>query len=101
MIKAKTYKELLAEIANLQGEAEAARKAELAAVIAEVKATIKVYGLTASDLGMRVTGAGKAEVAKFADPETGLQWGGIGKRPRWLQQALASGKALEDFRISR
>lgn len=101
MVKAKTYKELLAEIAQLQGEAEAARKAELAAVIAEVKATIKVYGLTASDLGMRVTSAGKTEVAKFADPESGLQWGGIGKRPKWLQQALASGKTLEDFRVTR
>lgn len=101
MAKAKTYTELLAEIAKLQEEAEVARKAEMAAAIAEVKATMKQYGLTVADLGMRPAKPGKTKVAKFLDPSTGMQWGGIGKRPRWLQQALAAGKKLEDFRVSR
>jgi DNA-binding protein H-NS len=35
---------------------------------------------------------------KFRD-ETGRTWGGIGKRPQWLRDALAAGKSLQDFAV--
>lgn len=46
------------------------------------------------------TGRGKkrARSAKFRDA-AGNSWGGMGKRPQWLRDALASGKRLEDFLI--
>lgn len=37
-------------------------------------------------------------VAKYRDA-AGNTWGGMGKRPQWLRDALASGKQLEDFLI--
>ena len=39
-----------------------------------------------------------ARSAKFRDA-AGNTWGGMGKRPQWLRDALASGKRLEDFLI--
>lgn len=37
---------------------------------------------------------------KYRNPENPEQtWTGRGKRPRWLQQALSQGAALEDFAI--
>jgi DNA-binding protein H-NS len=40
-----------------------------------------------------------ARSAKFRDA-AGNTWGGMGKRPQWLRDALASGKRLEDFLIA-
>lgn len=37
-----------------------------------------------------------AAKAKYCDGK-GNEWGGRGPRPRWLRQALAEGKKLEDF----
>jgi DNA-binding protein H-NS len=37
---------------------------------------------------------------KFQNPEDrSMTWSGRGKQPRWLKQLLASGRAIEDFRI--
>ena len=38
--------------------------------------------------------------AKYAD-EHGNTWSGIGRRPRWLNEALATGKTLADFLIGQ
>jgi hypothetical protein len=38
--------------------------------------------------------------AKYAD-EHGNTWSGKGRRPRWLNEALTSGRALSDFAIGR
>jgi DNA-binding protein H-NS len=40
--------------------------------------------------------AKKAAKAKYQDG-TGNSWGGFGPRPKWLKDALAGGKKLEDF----
>jgi len=37
--------------------------------------------------------------AKYRN-DTGGAWGGIGKRPQWLRDALAAGKKLEDFAVN-
>ncbi len=40
--------------------------------------------------------------AKYRNPADPTQtWSGRGKRPRWLQQALAQGARLEDFAVNR
>ena len=44
-------------------------------------------------------GRKRARSAKFRDA-AGHTWGGMGKRPQWLRDALASGKRLEDFLIA-
>ena len=40
--------------------------------------------------------------AKFQNPEQPSEtWSGRGKRPRWLDAQLRSGKRIDDFRIER
>jgi|CXWL01.1.fsa_nt_gi DNA-binding protein H-NS len=39
---------------------------------------------------------------KYRNPSNPSEvWGGMGKRPSWLRDALAAGKALTDFETSR
>lgn len=103
---------LHAQIAKLQQRADALKKAALQRVLRE----IQIHGLTSADLfggGVDVgngraprkttaAGGAKTKVAKapkFGDDQ-GNVWGGMGKRPQWLKDALASGAKLEDFLLA-
>lgn len=107
---AKTYADIQKEIESLQKAAETLRQKEVAGVIERIKTAIATYQLTASDLGL---GTGKAASApKRAKARRGAKaargagyrdaagntWSGRGRRPGWLNAALAAGKSLEDFR---
>ncbi|MBL0419940.1 H-NS histone family protein [Ramlibacter sp. AW1] len=115
----KTYAEIQAEIARLQQEAESVREAEVAGVIERMREAIEVYGITARDLGFsgsesasasrggrrpagraagRRAAAGADGAPKYRDP-SGQVWSGRGPRPRWLREALESGRSLEEFRV--
>lgn len=44
----------------------------------------------------------KVSQTTYANPANPFQtWGGRGKRPRWLVNALASGQTLDDLRVER
>lgn len=120
------YHEYLKQIEDLRKKAETARREEIAAAIAEIKQQIKLYGLTADDLGFgerkprgrpakaAVEKAGPKKPArkargaspmkgvkrpiKFRGPE-GQPWSGVGKRPLWVTQALAEGRTLAEFEV--
>ena len=110
----KTYTQIVKQIETLKLEAEKMRKQEVAGVITRIRDAIKFYNLTGADLGLGglAKGAGstmpaaKRKKAK-AKPsravkyrnDSGGTWGGIGKRPRWLQEAVAAGKTVEDFAV--
>lgn len=117
----KTYAVLQAEIEKLQAQAEAVRQSELEGVIARIREAIEFYGLKPQDLGFTARGAAKAVPAegkvrrrrgagakrkvaavqkapRFRDAQ-GNVWVGRGPRPKWLREALASGKTLEDFAV--
>jgi DNA-binding protein H-NS len=114
----KTYSQLVKQIETLKQEAEKLRKQEISDVVKRIREAIDFYGLTAADLGLgagakpvakvaskRAAKTGKAAKstkstlpAKFRD-ENGNTWGGRGKRPQWLRDALAAGKTLSDFAI--
>jgi DNA-binding protein H-NS len=112
---AKTYAQLQKEIETLSREAAQLKRKEAADVIARIKEAIQIYGLTAGDLGLVSTRGKRAGArkdpkmaapkkarqagAKFRD-ENGNTWGGRGPRPQWLRDALAAGKALQDFAVS-
>lgn len=101
-----TYIELMEQAEKLLAQAEQLREKELNDVIADVKEKIKMYGLTAQDLGLAPPGvakkpkrAAKAARAKYRGPN-GQTWsGGRGRRPQWVVDALAKGKKLEDLAI--
>lgn len=84
------YAELKAQIIKLQAQAEEARRAELANVIADIRAQIAEFGLSASDLGFaeaprRGRPPKKAPLPpKYLDPKSGATWSGRGKPPKWI-----------------
>jgi len=80
-----TYKELLAQRAELEKQIEAARKEALASAIAQVRAIVAEYELTEEDVFSKKapraaasTGA-KPVAPKYRDPATGATWTGRGK----------------------
>jgi len=100
---AKSLSSILSQIERLQKEAAAIQLE----VIDRMRKDIAKYGLTPDQLFGEVKGRGaraarptktasKGRAAKYADG-AGNTWGGIGKRPEWLRQALEGGKSLEDF----
>lgn len=115
----KTYTQVVKQIEALQQEAEKLRRQEIEGVVSRIREAIEHYGLTAADLGLAPKSArgakaagkppaktrrksGKARPAravKYRD-DAGRTWGGIGKRPQWLRDALAAGKTLQDFAVS-
>ncbi len=103
-----TYLELRAKGEKLLAEAEELRVKELNDVIQDIKEKVKAYGLSAQDLGFsgggttrrkRSTGAATKSVAKYRGPNGETWSGGRGRKPRWVTEALAAGKKLEQFAI--
>ena len=113
----KTYAQIVKQIESLKQEAEKIRRHEVDGVVARIREAIAHYNLSASDLGLgsKPKGAGKAaapaktrktksaapkapKVVKFRN-DSGGTWGGIGKRPQWLRDAINSGKSLADFAV--
>ena len=120
------YQEYLKQIEELTKKAETARKEEVSAAIADIKAKIKAFGLTAADVGLEpkkpreaakaaapAKAAAKKGPGRKAGPSAqkgvkrkikyrgpaGQPWSGVGRKPVWVVEALASGKALEEFAV--
>jgi len=106
-----TLKELLAQEEQLAAQREAlgrqiaaAKQAERAGAITEVKALMAAHGLTLADLGTRTAAAPKGAAAKkvaakYRNDATGDSWTGRGLQPNWLKKALAGGQSLDEFKI--
>lgn len=117
----KTYAQLLKQIEGLQKLADDARKREISGVVSRIKEAIDAYGLTAEDLGLAggakrrgrptksaaapakrgrpAKGAARRTVAPKYRDENGNTWAGRGARPRWLRDAIANGRKIEEFQI--
>jgi DNA-binding protein H-NS len=112
-----TYIELKQKIEELQKEADGLKAKERQGVIDRMKEAIAVYEITAQELGLGARGSasrGQSTAKKgpgrrvkaskkspqpraaYAD-EKGNTWGGRGPRPKWLKDALANGRSLEQF----
>jgi DNA-binding protein H-NS len=112
-----TYTALKTQIDKLQKEADEILKTERISVIERIKEAVVVYGLTAKELGLgkqlrkpqrkknrQAAGLGppskvlkKPKAAKFTDGK-GNEWNGKGEQPEWVKAAVASGRALSEFR---
>ncbi|RYF45853.1 MAG: H-NS histone family protein [Cytophagaceae bacterium] len=101
-------KELDERIAALRAQMEEMRNRERSKVIDEIRTKIAEYGLTASDLRLMPAAQGRraavAKASSSAEPKyrspTGETWsGGPGRKPRWVTEALAAGKSMEDFSV--
>ena len=104
---ATTLSKIQSQIEKLQAQAEQLKSA----VIHRLRKEINQHGLTADDLfggaaspnarkGTRGTATAKtppaSREAKYGD-SAGNTWGGVGKRPQWLRDALEGGASIDDF----
>lgn len=115
------YSELVEQIEALQKEAEQVRRQEFKAVVADVKAKIKAYEISADDLADVLglskpktakksaarkakkarNGAKRGKVApKYRHPVTGDTWTGRGREPKWLVAEMARGRQRAEFLIT-
>ena len=101
-----TYIELKQQAETLLAEAEVVRKQEITEVVQSIKAQMKEYGLTVTDLGLlastgqrKVAKSKSTAPAKYRGPNGELWAGGLGRKPEWVRAVLAEGKNIEDFLI--
>ena len=93
-----TYQDLVAQKKELEAQIEAARKAELATAVAEVKRLVGEYGLSAADCGF----GAQAKNTKYRVPvkyrgPNGEAWTGRGKTPAWVIAQEAAGRTRESL----
>ncbi len=98
-----TYKQIQKQIEQLQRQAEALRHSEIKGVVERIKVAIAHYGLTAAHLGLdsaphKAVGKRTAKPSANFSDGTGNAWSGRGPRPRWLREALAAGRSIEEFK---
>lgn len=105
---AQTFQQIKKQIEDLEKRAAERRRIELSSVIKQTRETIATWELTPQDLFDDLRGTAKAKPTKTGPPRSsgtkyangnGGTWGGIGKRPRWLSEALASGAQMSDFLV--
>ena len=101
-----TYIELKQQAQALLDEAEIVRKQEITEVVQSIKAQMKEYGLTVTDLGLlastgqrKVAKSKSTATAKYRGPNGELWAGGLGRKPEWVRVLMAEGKNIEDFLI--
>lgn len=101
-----TLQDLLAQREALDRQIQETQRAERQSAIDKVRTLMAEFGLTMEDLqGGRpsTTGKKKAEGGRKAPVKyrdgAGNSWTGRGLQPRWLKEALASGKQLSDFAV--
>lgn len=69
--------------------------------LVELEETARKMGYSLAELtGVSATKSRKAVAPKYANPENAAEtWTGRGRKPKWVEAALASGKSLEDLAI--
>ena len=96
----KELKKLEAEVRNRIATYEDSKMAEARA---ELEAKAKELGFSLSALVGGGTKGGKATSSvapKYAHPENpSMTWSGRGRKPKWVEAALAAGKSLDDLAI--
>jgi DNA-binding protein H-NS len=120
-----SYMKLKKQAEDLMRQAEAARKSEIGAAIADIKAKMAAYGITLEDLGGKAKAArgrkpksakavkpakpDKAETkpakarkpvaVKYRNPETNETWTGRGQPSTWIKAMEAAGRKREEFLV--
>lgn len=94
-----SLKDLLKQRIELDAQIGAAQAESKAAAMAEVKYIMAECDISLADLG-KATKSAKAPVAAKYRNSKGETWAGRGKRPVWLQTALAAGAKLEEYAVA-
>lgn len=87
---------------DIEREVVSRREAERERVLSQMRELAGSLGMSLEDVLRQERGKGGGLVPpKYRHPDNpALTWTGRGKRPVWVNEALASGKTLEDLAIS-
>jgi DNA-binding protein H-NS len=86
---------------DIETEVVSRREAERERVLSQMRELAGSLGMTLEDLVRSEKGRGGAVAAKYRSPaDPSLTWSGRGKRPAWVNEALAAGKTLDDLAVS-
>lgn len=97
-----SLQELMAQRAALDQQIEETKSRDRAAAIAQIKALMAQFDISAADLSGRARAPAKPTgkvPAKYRNKATGETWSGRGLQPKWLKAALAGGAKLQDFAV--
>lgn len=98
----------LAELKGLQHDIEREIKNrqhhEVRSAREKILAIAQAAGVSVDELlsitARKEKSAGQKVAAQYANPaDTSMTWTGRGRQPRWVAEALAGGKTLDDLRI--
>lgn len=92
------------QIQELQKKAQEIAEAKRQPELEDVKSKIKLYGFTATELGFsslsKTTMGEKIKRTVAVKYKLGSDtWTGRGRKPKWVQEYLATGKNIEDLAI--
>ena len=91
-----SFKEIQAQIEQLQRQAAEEHKTELVTAIRQIRKLMDEYGITVDDLQptRKKAAARKSGPVQFRNSQTGATWSGRGRMPNWL-----AGQDKEQFRV--
>lgn len=105
-------KELMALRANIDKAIAAVGDRDRRNALKAAEEAVREHGYTLAELGPFVGGSGPGRgrrrtaaegtgnAARYRNPENPEQtWSGRGRRPRWVHEAEAAGRSLDDLRI--
>jgi DNA-binding protein H-NS len=104
-------KELMALRANIDKAIAAVGDRDRRNALKAAEEAVREHGFTLAELGpyvgpgagrgrRRAAAEGPASAPRFRNPENPEQtWSGRGRRPRWVHDAEAAGRSLEEMRI--
>lgn len=98
----KTYRQLTAELAELDAKIEASWKQERSAVLRDLRERMAAWGIEANELGPYKRGSYHTKPLKmlYRDPDTGREWSGRGHPPAWIDGKDRRRFLIEDERRS-
>ncbi|MEX8520642.1 MAG: H-NS family nucleoid-associated regulatory protein [Leptothrix sp. (in: b-proteobacteria)] len=103
-----TLAEIRAQIAALQEQADEILTNERANVIGQIKQQIVDFGISATELGFTVLPPTSSRGMPSPSAEKIIKYrrdndtwsGGRGPKPKWVQEVIASGEDIEQYRVS-
>lgn len=92
--------DLIQDANKLKSDAERRQREECKAAVEKV---LSDYGYSLEDIYPRLSRVANKpkpkREAKFRNPQTGEEWTGLGRRPKWLVEAEQDGKSRDDFAV--
>lgn len=98
------YKDIPKAIKILERVGKAKENQERRKAQEELRKTAREHGFDLEELVAGATprrgGGGGKVPPKYRDPDSGKTWTGRGRKPKWVEEKLAEGRDMEEFRIT-